>query len=107
MLFRSGNVRYILSGEGMEIQELESLAKELNAPMQIYVPQTIGARDCGLVTCLGLFYAWRSQQALRKDERTSCDQRDVEKIVESVNKRSNDDEGGFTKKLKSMLLSDR
>lgn len=106
-IVESGNVRYLLTGEGMEIQEVEKIAGDLNAPIQVYVPQTIGARDCSLVTCLGLFYAWRSQQALRKDERTSCDQRDVEKVVESVNRRSNDDESGFTKKLKSMLLNDK
>lgn len=103
----SGNVRYVLTGEGLEIQEIEKLAGSLNAQAQVYVPQTIGARDCGLVTCLGLFYSWKSQLAIRKDERTSCDQRDVEKIVESVNKPSVNDESGFTKKLKSMLLSDK
>lgn len=103
----SGNVRYVLTGEGLEIQEIKKLATVLNAQSQVYVPQTIGARDCGLVTCLGLFYSWKSQLAIRKDERTSCDQRDVEKIVENVNKPSMNDESGFTKKLKSMLLSDK
>lgn len=102
----SGNVRYVLSGEGLEIQELEKRMSDLNAEAQLYVPQTIGARDCGLVTCLGLFYSWKTQLAIRKDERTSCDQRDVEKAVEGVNKPS-DDESGFTKKLKSMLLNDK
>lgn len=103
----SGNVRYVLTGEGLEIQEIEKMAKELNAQSQVYVPQTIGARDCGLVTCLGLFYSWKSQLAIRKDERTSCDQRDVEKAVEGASKPTVDDESGFTKKLKSMLLSDK
>ncbi len=102
----SGNVNYILSGEGLEIQEIEKLAKQLNAPSQVYVPQTIGARDCALVSCLGLFYSWKAQMAIRKDERTSCDQRDVEKAVGSMGK-GLDDESGFTKKLKSMLLSDK
>lgn len=107
-IVESGNVRYILSGEGLEIQELEKLSATLNAQAQVYVPQTIGARDCALVTCLGLFYSWKSQLAIRKDERTSCDQRDVEKVVESVTKPTTvDDESGFTKKLKSMLLSDK
>ncbi len=103
----SGNVNYILTGEGLEIQEVETLAKQLNAPFQVYVPQTIGARDCGLVTCLGLFYSWKSQMAIRKDERTSCDQRDVEKAIGASDKVNGDDESGFTKKLKSMLLSDK
>lgn len=107
-IIESGNVRYILTGEGLEIQELERVAKQLNAQAQVYVPQTIGARDCALVTCLGLFYSWKSQLAIRKDERTSCDQRDVEKVVESISRpTATDDESGFTKKLKSMLLSDK
>lgn len=104
----SGNVRYVLTGEGLEIQDIEKLLPAMNAQAQIYVPQTIGARDCSLVTCLGLFYSWKSQLAIRKDERTSCDQRDVEKIVTAVKQKNvTDDESGFTKKLKSMLLSDK
>lgn len=106
-IIESGNVRYLLTGEGLEIQGIEKLLGELNAQAQVYVPQMIGARDCSLVTCLGLFYSWKAQMAIRKDERISCDLRDVEKSVNAARKLSSDDEGGFTKKLKSMLLSDK
>lgn len=106
-IIESGNVRYILTGEGLEMQDLNKLLGELNAQSQIYAPQTVGARDCGLVTCLGLFYNWKSQLNIRKDDRISCDLRDVEKVVDSVSKPTVDDESGFTKKLKSMLLSDK
>lgn len=104
-IIESGNVRYLLTGEGLEIQGIASLLPRLNAPAQIYVPQTIGARDCSMVACLGLFYSWRSQLAIRKDERICSDVRDVEKIVQTATKKVADDESGFTKKLKSMLLS--
>lgn len=107
-IVESGNVRYLLTGEGCEIQSLQQLISNLNAPAQIYVPQTIGARDCSFVTCLGLFYSWREQLAIRKDERVSCDMSDVETAVESVGRKNQtDDEGGFTKKLKSILLNDK
>ncbi|MCI8271346.1 MAG: cell division protein FtsA [Erysipelotrichaceae bacterium] len=106
-IVENGNVRYLLAGEGFEIQGLEDLTFMLNAPSQIYVPQTIGARDCALVTCLGLFYSWKAQLNIRRDDRVCCDVRDVEKVVKSASKPSTDDESGFTKKLKSMLLSDK
>lgn len=106
-IVENGNVRYLLGGEGFEIQGLEDVKGKLNAPSQIYVPQTIGARDCALVTCLGLFYSWKAQLNIRKDDRVCCDVRDVEKVVKSAAKPSTDDESGFTKKLKSMLLSDK
>lgn len=106
-IIENGNVRYLLVGEGFEIQGLEDLSAKLNAPSQIYIPQTVGARDCSLVTCLGLFYSWREQLNIRSDDRVCCDVRDVEKVVKSASKPSTDDESGFTKKLKSMLLSDK
>ncbi|MEF9962394.1 MAG: cell division protein FtsA [Erysipelotrichaceae bacterium] len=107
-IIESGNVRYLLSGEGMEIRGLESLIKDFNAPAQSYVPQTIGARDCSLVTCLGLFYAWKAQLNVRKDDRICCDIRDINKAIDNLNPRKNGfEESGFTKKLKSMLLSEK
>lgn len=107
-IIESGNVRYLLTGEGCEIQSLHQLIDDFNASAQIYVPQTIGARDCSFVTCLGLFYSWKEQLAIRKDERVSCDMSDVETVVESIGRKNQtDDENGFTKKLKSILLNDK
>ena len=53
--------------------------------------------------------SWKEQQKIRADERVSCAQQDVVASVGSVSRRmkSNDDEGGFTKKLKSILLNDK
>lgn len=108
-IIESGDVRYLITGEGCEIQAIEPLLDELNAPWQIYVPQTIGARDCSLVTCLGMFYSWKEQMNIRNDEKTSCAASDVERVVEKVEHKasSQDEEGGFTKKLKSILLNER
>ena len=105
-IIESGDVRYLITGEGCEIQSLQQLLPNFNAKASVYVPQTIGARDCSLVTCLGLFYSWKETLNIRKDERISCDIYEVESAVESVTKKSAvDDEGGFTKKLKSILLN--
>ena len=108
-IIESGDVRYLITGEGCEIQAVEPLFDELNAPWQLYVPQTIGARDCSLVTCLGLFYSWKEQIDIRNDQRTSCADAEVEQVVETIRRKTStqDEEGGFTKKLKSILLNDR
>ena len=107
-IIESGDVRYLLSGEGCEIPSLQELLRYLNAPAQIYVPQTIGVRDCSYVTCLGLFYSWREQMAIRRDERVCCNPQEVEETMDTVTKKSSvDEEGGFTRKLKSILLSDK
>lgn len=105
-IIESGDVRYLITGEGCEIQSLQQLLPNFNAKASVYVPQTIGARDCSLVACLGLFYSWKETLNIRKDDRISCDIYEVESAVESVAKKSAvDDEGGFTKKLKSILLN--
>ncbi|MEF2783918.1 cell division protein FtsA [Erysipelotrichaceae bacterium HCN-30851] len=107
-IIESGDVRYFLCGEGCEIPSLSQLISKLDAPAQIYVPQTIGARDCSLVTCLGLFYSWKEQMEIRRDERVCCNTQEVEQTIATTVKKSTDDvEGGFTKKLKSILLSDK
>ncbi len=108
-IVEKGDVRYLITGEGCEIQSIEQLFDGLSAPWQVYVPQTIGARDASLSTCLGLFYSWKEQQDVRKDDRCSCSCVEVERAIQNANYRtsSKDEENGFTKKLKNILLSDR
>lgn len=106
-IVESGDVRYLLSGEGMEIQGLEERLKDFNAPASVYVPQIIGARDCSLVVCLGLFYNWSRQQDIRQDERICTDIRDVTNGMDLYKKKASDDEGSFTKRLKSILLNEK
>lgn len=106
-IIESGDVRYLITGEGCEIQSLGQLTDMLNAPVQLYAPQTIGARDCSYVCCLGLFYSWKEQMNIRKDERVSCELYEKDEVVEKTSKKYIDEEGGFTKKLKSILLNDK
>lgn len=102
----AGDVKYLLTGEGLEIQGLEKVLDKLNAEAKVYVPQTIGGRKCSLVTTLGLFYAWKTMQQIRNDENTSVDSLDVERVVRSSKDKLND-EHGFTRKLKNMILNDK
>lgn len=45
---------------------------------------------------------------IRRDERVCCNTQEVEQTIATTVKKSTDDvEGGFTKKLKSILLSDK
>lgn len=102
-IIENGDVRYLLTGEGCEIQSINQVLDQLNAPWTIYVPQIFGARDCALVTCLGIFYSWIEQMSIRKNERVSCEilsdnTLDTQKLPSS-------EEGGFTKRLKKMLLN--
>lgn len=104
-IIANGDVRYLFTGEGCEIQSIEQVLDELHAPWSIYVPQIFGARDCSLVTCLGMFYSWMEQMNIRKDERVSCEIEEESAV--DVKKKPISDEGGFTKRLKNILLNDK
>lgn len=107
-IVESGNVKYILVGEGMELLSMPQLLDDLNAPWQIYVPQIIGARDSALTSSLGAFYSWKEQLEIKNDNRCSCAQQEVEKVMDALRLKANENvEGGFTKKLKKILLSDK
>lgn len=106
-IVENGDVRYLISGEGCEIASLSQVLSAFNAPAQMYVPQTIGARNPAYVACLGLFYCWKEQQAIRHDERTSCESDEVNEALHISPRKNTVDEGGFTKRLKSILLNDK
>lgn len=105
-IIENGDVRYLFTGEGCEIQSIQQMLDGLHAPWSIYVPQTFGARDCSLVTCLGTFYSWIEQMNIRKDERVSCFIEE-ESYADVKKKPVGSEEGGFTKRLKNILLNDK
>lgn len=108
-IIESGDVSYLVTGEGCQIQSIDEVLGDLNAPYQIYVPQTIGARDASLASCLGLFYSWKEQSGLRNDQRTSCSEAEIKRAMDQAISQtpSSNEDGGFTKKLKKILLNDR
>ncbi|MEG0313926.1 MAG: cell division protein FtsA [Erysipelotrichaceae bacterium] len=105
-IVEKGTVRYIVTGEGMEIHGLENIISKFNSEALVYVPQTLGGRNCSLVTCLGLFYAWKSKIDVYHDERISADLREVDAAINAEHGKL-DTEHGFTKKLKNILLNDK
>ncbi len=104
---QGGNTRYVISGEGMNIQVLEQMMDQFSAAASGYVPQTIGARDGAFTTTIGMIYNWKEIQEIRKDERISVNRNEMEESVEAIRKIARDGEGGFTRKLKNMLLNDK
>ncbi len=104
---QGGNTRYVISGEGINIQVLEQMMDDFSAPAAAYVPQTIGARDGALTTAIGMIYNWKEILEIRKDERISVNRNEMEESVEAIRKIAREGEGGFTRKLKNMLLNDR
>ena len=101
-----GDTRYILTGEGMDIQGLRNLFSSLNAPASVYVPQTIGVRSCAMTVCLGMFYAWRSLNEIRQDGRICTGQHEIEQGILGFQNQENE-EHGFTKKLKNILMNEK
>ncbi|MFR9254238.1 MAG: hypothetical protein ACLVJ6_01140 [Merdibacter sp.] len=55
---QGGNTRYVISGEGMNIQVLEQLMDLFSAPAAAMCP-TIGARDGAYTTAIGMIYNWK------------------------------------------------
>lgn len=101
-----GEMKYILTGDGLDIQGLRHLFTKLNAPASVYVPQTIGGRSCSMSVNLGMFYAWRTLNEIRQDPRICTGQNEVEQgILGSQNQDS--EEHGFTKKLKNILMNEK
>lgn len=101
-----GNMKYILTGEGLEIQGIKNLLPQLNAGASVYVPQTIGGRNCALSVCLGMFYTWKTLNEIRLDSRTCAQQAEIEVGIQG-SKTQLDEEHGFTKKLKNILLNEK
>lgn len=106
IILESKEVHFLLTGEGCEINSLEHVLDGLKAPWKIYVPQTIGARNAALTVCMGLFYSWKEMQEIHKDQRISVNPVDVQAALHVI-KMKDDNEGGFTKKLKKMLLNEK
>lgn len=104
-IVQNGEVEYLLCGEGCSIPELETMLKQLNTDATIYTPQTIGARECGFITCLGLFYSWKEKCLIQKNDLISCDDEEVELVTRVGKKKYQNEDSGFTKKLKNILIN--
>ena len=104
-LLNEKNVRLVFGGGGAEIFELDEFAKQLlNVESSCYVPETMGARSGGLITTLGLFYAYKDALEYLQDDRISVD---VTKYAMNLLPKKAVEEEGFTGRLKGLLFNEK
>ncbi|MBQ0066058.1 MAG: hypothetical protein KBT48_09880 [Firmicutes bacterium] len=101
-----GKAKYIITGKGANIAVLKQMEKAFNAPASVYKPNTIGARDGGYACCLGMAYVWNDINRIRHKDVTSPNNNELEASIDSIKAKSGKSEGGFTKKLRSVILND-
>lgn len=104
---QSNRSKYILSGQGSNFIVMNRMLKAFNANASLYHEESIGARDGAYVTGLGMAYAWQSINRIRRNKKISANKNELEASIDSINQRARDGEGGFTKKLKSVILTER
>lgn len=102
-----GNARYILAGAGSNIPVLKEMEKAFNAPTSVYRVTSIGARDGAYGVPLGLAYAFEARNAIQKEDKTSVNNNELEESIESIARYGKEDEGGFTQKLRKVMLTGR
>lgn len=105
-IVRQGNAKYVITGKGSNISVLKDMDKAFNAETLIYEEQSIGARDGSYVCGLGMAYAWQDINRIRHSDKISANNNELEASIDSINQQSKNGEGGFTKKLKSVILSE-
>lgn len=97
---------YVLTGKGADIAVMKSFMKQFNSDAEVYLPQSVGARNGAYVCCLGMIYAFDDINKIRHTEQTSPNNNELEASIDSIRQRSRSGEGGFTKKLKSVILTE-
>ena len=80
--------------------------KAFSAEDLIYKEESNGARDGRYVCGLGMAYAWQDINRIRHSDKISANNNELEASIDSINQQSKNGEGGFTKKLKSVILSE-
>lgn len=102
-ILQAGPSTVIITGEGGEMQGLnELLQSSLNCEVRNYIPETLGARDAGMTTCLGLFYAYKDKLPIAGYNDNSLDMKAFMDSV-SYRERKPNSEDTLTGKLKGMF----
>ena len=101
-----GKVKYIVTGKGSNIPVLKELEPAFNAPARVYVETSVGARDGAFVSLLGSVYALMDINRIRHDDRISVNNNELEASIDQINARSHHGDGGFTRQMKSVVLTD-
>ena len=102
-ILQAGPSIVIITGEGGEMQGLnELLQSSLNCEVRNYIPETLGARNAGMTTCLGLFYAYKDKLPITGYTDNSLDMKAFMDSV-SYRERKPNSEDTLTGKLKGMF----
>ena len=106
-ILNQGKANYLLTGKGANISILNDLLDQFNSDASIYQPVHIGARDASYVCCLGSFYAYNDINKIRRSDKISVNNNELGASIEAINQKpSRQGDGGFTKKLKSVILTE-
>ena len=102
-ILQAGPSTVIITGEGGEMQGLnELLHSSLNCEVRNYIPETLGSRNAGMTTCLGLFYAYKDKLPITGYTDNSLDMKAFMDSV-SYRERKPNSEDTLTGKLKGMF----
>ena len=66
----------------------------------------MGAIDGAFVALLGSVYALLDINRIRHDDRISVNNNELEASIDQINARSHHGDGGFTRRMKSVVLTD-
>ena len=102
-----GKSKYILIGKGSNIPIMTEFEEKFNATAIVYDPTSVGARDSSLIGDLGMTYVWQDVNRIRHDDRISVNNNELEASIDSIRHHSKDGEGGFTRKIKSVILQEK
>ena len=99
--------RYIISGQGSNINVLKAMDDLFNADTIVYEEQTMGARDGAYVCSLGCAFSWNEINKIRGIDKISANNNELEESIDAIRHKSRKGEGGFTKKMKNVILTER
>ena len=105
-IVRQGKSKYVMIGKGSNIPVMTEFESEFNATAITYEPTSVGARDGSFISDLGMGYVWQDINKIRHDKRISVNNNELEASIDSINHRAKDGDGGFTKKMKNIILAE-
>lgn len=106
-ILQQGPSEFVLTGKGANIGIFNQLTSEFRSNATIYAPQNVGARDASFTCCIGVFYAYNDINKIRHSNKICANVNELGASIDAINhKARNGEEGGFTKKLKSVILSE-
>lgn len=103
-VLETGKATVILCGEGAELMGIDELVgKAFSVTSRSYVPDTLGARNSALASCLGMLYTYKDFSVYRRSFINSVDIFKFEQVIQSKRKKETSIEDSVTNRFKSMF----